>query len=283
MTTSRKSGGLRRALSLIILVPVLSMFTANVFTSGKADTDAGWNVLMDSRDTDAAIRLCTRAIRFGRLAGDDLARAHECLATAAMRQDKYAEARKEMQTVNALRPDYPGGLRLLGEACLAADDTACALENFSSALRLLDADGKAEGSAGLARIYALRGHTRLDTGDKAGGIADLSRAFAMAPEDPAVLYHYGFALEAQGKQREALDMLERAWAEKTHDLFSTFMLSKEGQEWLSRLVELRMALNFDPMNPAPPLEGSPPDHRFDPPEAPSFSPLDENPAPEMFE
>lgn len=279
MTKSGKPSGIRRFLPFIILVPVAGLFLDSVFVNGKSDVDTAWNIMDKPHAADEAIRLCARAVHFGGLSGEELAGAHECLATAAMRQENFGAALRELETVNSLRPNYPGGLRLWGEVCREMNDNACAAEKFSAAI----AASPDKESRGLALTYALRGHTLIDEGKVKDGVADLAHALALAPQNLEILYHYSFALEASGQKREALDLLERIWAEQNHDLFSTFMMSREGRAWLLHIIELRMELGFDPAEPSPPLDPSVPDHRFDAPVAPSFSPLDENPRPEMFE
>ena len=146
----------------------------------------------------------------------------------------YAEARKVLSDAVAEAPDDPRSQFFLGRTYLASEEAALALPHLQKAARLepnnavyhfwlgvnywalLDLDRElAEYDRALAidpsllpaHVYA--GHNQLDRGQWEAALGHYLAVLQKLPEHPEALFNAGVALQALGRQEEALAVWRR--------------------------------------------------------------------------
>jgi tetratricopeptide (TPR) repeat protein len=206
--------------------------TCGCVFDGDKDVEHAWSAL-EAREYDQAVRLATRAIRFGGLAGEPLSRALECRANASMRTAQLGHALEDLDRIVALRPEYAGGYFLRGEVRLRQKDYDQALADLNQGLRIADPDGKSS-SQFLGKRYAHRGVAWLGKKDAERALADLNHAVALDPQRAESYYFRSFAYQQKRMLPEALADMEAAV--RLHD---SNIFSMPKGDWLLRLYQLR--------------------------------------------
>ena len=216
----------------LFLVLLAALGTCGCVFDGDKDVKYAWNAI-EAREYDQAIRLSTRAVRFGGLAGEPLSSALECRATASMRMEQLGHALEDLDRIVILRPDYAGGYFLRGEVRLRQKDYDRALADLNQGLKTADPDGKSS-SQFLGKRYAHRGVAWLGKKDTEQALADFNHAVALNPQQAETYYFRSFAYQRKKMLPEALADMEAAV--KLHD---SNIFSMPKGDWLYRLYELR--------------------------------------------
>ena len=222
---------LRTWLSLT-LVLLGALGTCGCLFNGENDVKYAWSAV-EAREFDQAVRLATRAIRFGGLTGENLSSALECRATASMRVDQLSHALEDLDRIVTLRPDYAGGYFLRGDVRLRQKEYDAALADLSQGMKIADPKGDSS-SQFLGKRYAARGVAWLGKKDVEQALADLNHAVALDPRRAESYYFRSFAYQRKGMLPEALADMEVAV--KLHD---SSIFSIPSGEWLYRLEQLR--------------------------------------------
>ena len=226
---NRSPGRTRTSLFLVLLVAIL---TSGCLFEGDKDVKYAWSAI-EAREFDQAVRLATRAIRFGGLTGENLSSALECRATASMRVDQLSHALEDLDRIVTLRPDYAGGYFLRGEVRLRLKDFDPALADLNQGMKIADPNGDSS-SQFLGKRYAHRGVAWLGKKDTEQALADLNHAVALDPRRAESYYFRSFAYQRKEMLPEALADMEVAV--KLHD---RSIFSIPSGEWLYRLEQLR--------------------------------------------
>jgi tetratricopeptide (TPR) repeat protein len=216
---------------IVVAVGVIGGAVAWIF-GGANDVKAAWDAI-EAREYDQAIRLATRAIRFGRLTGEDLSRAFECRATASMRTDQLGHALEDLGRIVTVRPDYAGGYFLRGEVRLRQKDYDQALSDLNQGIKIADPDGKSPNRF-LAKRYAHRGVVWLGKKDVDHALADFNRSLDLNPKAAETYYFRSFAFERQKLLPQALADMETAVK-----IYDSNIFSLPRGDWLYRLEQLR--------------------------------------------
>ena len=216
----------------LTLVLLGALGTCGCLFNGDKDVKYAWSAI-EAREYDQAIRLATRAIRFGGLAGEGLSSALECRATASMRMEQLGHALEDLDRIVPLRPDYAGGYFLRGEVRLRQKDYDRALADLNQGFKIADPDGKSSNQF-LGKRYAHRGVAWLGKKDAEQALADLNHAVALDPNRAESYYFRSFAYQRKKMLPEALADMEAAV--KLHD---SNIFSMPKGDWLYRLYELR--------------------------------------------
>jgi len=216
----------------LFLVLLATLGACGCVFEGDKDVKYAWSAL-EAREYDQAIRLATRAIRFGGIAGEGLSSALECRATAALRMEQLGHALEDLDRIVTLRPDYAGGYFLRGEVRLRQKDYDPALADLNQGFKIADPDGKSSNQF-LGKRYAHRGVAWLGKKDAEQALADLNHAVALDPNRAESYYFRSFAYQRKKMLPEALADMEAAV--KLHD---SSIFSIPSGEWLYRLEQLR--------------------------------------------
>ena len=217
------------SLTLVLLVAIL---TSGCLFKGENDVKYAWSAI-EAREFDQAIRLATRASRFGGLTGENLSSALECRATASMRMDQLGHALEDLDRIVSLRPDYAGGYFLRGDVRLRQKQYDTALADLNQGMKIADPKGDSSNQF-LGKRYAARGVAWLGKKDVEQALADLNHAVALDPKRAESYYFRSFAFQRKRMLPEALADMEVAV--KLHD---SSIFSIPSGEWLYRLEQLR--------------------------------------------
>ena len=222
----------RRTWTALFLVLLVALLTSGCLFEGDKDVKYAWSAI-EAREFDQAVRLATRAIRFGGLTGEDLASALECRATASMRVDQLSHTLEDLDRIVTMRPDYAGGYFLRGDVRLRQREFDTALADLNQGMKIADPKGDSSNQF-LGKRYAARGVAWLGKKDTEQALADLNHAVALDPRRADNYYFRSFAYQRKGMLPEALADMEVAV--KLHD--SNIFAIPSG-EWLYRLEQLR--------------------------------------------
>jgi len=225
---------LRRIQSLVLLAAAVGVIwgAVNWMFNGADDVKAAWAGI-EAREYDQSVRFATRALKFGRLAPDDLRSALECRATASMRTDHFDHALQDLDRIVALQPDYAGGHFLRGEVRVRQKQFEQALADINQGLKIADPDGKSENRY-LAKRYAQRGVAKLGLKDVGGAMADFNHSLELNPNAPETYYFRSFAFERQNQLAQALADMEKA-----EQMYDSNIFALPRGDWLYRLQRLR--------------------------------------------
>jgi tetratricopeptide (TPR) repeat protein len=221
-----------RTWTSLLLVLLVAVGTSGCIFNGDQDVKYAWSAV-EAREFDQAIRLATRAIRFGGLTSENLSSALECRATASMRRDQLGHALEDLDRIVSLRPDYAGGYFLRGDVRLRQKQYDTALADLNQGMKIADPKG-ASSNQFLGKRYAARGVAWLGKKDVEQALADLNQAIALDPRRAESYYFRSFAYQRKGMLPEALADMEVAV--KLHD---SNIFSMPSGEWLYRLEQLR--------------------------------------------
>ena len=216
----------------LTLVLLGALGTCGCLFNGEKDVKYAWSAI-EAREFDQAVRLATRAIRFGGLTGENLSSALECRATASMRVNQLSHALEDLDRIVTLRPDYAGGYFLRGEVRMRLKDFDPALADLNQGMKIADPNGDSS-SQFLGKRYAHRGVTWLGKKDTEQALADLNHAVALDPRRAESYYFRSFAYQRKRMLPEALFDMEVAV--KLHD---SNIFSMPKGDWLYRLYQLR--------------------------------------------
>jgi len=222
---------IQRLVLIAVAIGVIAGAVSWMF-EGTNDVKAAWGAI-EAREYDQAIRLATRAIRFGRLTREDRSSALECRATASLRMDQLGHALEDLDRIVNLRPDYAGGYFLRGDVRLRQKEYDAALTDLDLGMKIADPKGDSPNQF-LGKRYAARGVAWLGKKDTEAAMADLNRAVALDPRRAESYYFRSFAYQQKGMFPEALADMEVAV--KIHD---GNIFSIPSGEWLYRLEQLR--------------------------------------------
>ncbi|WP_142635404.1 tetratricopeptide repeat protein [Ruegeria faecimaris] len=163
----------------------------------------------------------------------------EVLVTAG----KTDAAEEVLQTLATQRPDLPSVHVALADLQRREESYAAAVETYSTAIELIDADGGGNWFLHYARGIS---YERLKQWDNAE--ADFRRALELNPDQPQVLNYLGYSLvERRENLDEALGMIERAVAARPGSGYIVDSLGwvlfrlgryEEAVEHMERAVEL---------------------------------------------
>ena len=216
----------------LTLVLLSTLGTCGCLFNGEKDVKYAWSAI-EAREFDQAIRLATRASRFGGLTGENLSSALECRATASMRMDQLGHALEDLDRIVSLRPDYAGGYFLRGDVRLRQKQYDTALADLNQGMKIADPKGDSSNQF-LGKRYAARGVAWLGKKDVEQALADLNHAVALDPKRAESYYFRSFAFQRKRMLPEALADMEVAV--KLHD---SSIFSIPSGEWLYRLKQLR--------------------------------------------
>ena len=216
----------------LTLVLLGALGTCGCLFNGEKDVKNAWSAV-EAREYDQAIRLATRAIRFGGLTDENLSSALECRATASLRRDQLGHALDDLDRIVSLRPDYAGGYFLRGDVRLRQKGYDTALADLNQGMKIADPKGDSSNQF-LGKRYAARGVAWLGKKDVEQALADLNHAVALDPRRAESYYFRSFAYQRKGMLPEALADMEAAV--KLHD---SSIFSIPSGEWLYRLEQLR--------------------------------------------
>jgi tetratricopeptide (TPR) repeat protein len=164
---------------------------------------------LHARQPDQAVRLATRALRFGGLSPRQRVEALMVRAEALLVLSQCGRAVEDLGRLLALEPGEASGLFLRAGAWLDCGDPARALGDADQGLALLDPQGNGTDPV-LASRYGLRCRAALVGGDLGRALADAERAVALSGFGPAALGLRAEVFERSGLPVLAVADLERA-------------------------------------------------------------------------
>lgn len=129
----------------------------------------------------------------------DNPRAYASLGAAFVRQERWAEARRQLEEAVRRRPDYADAHNDLGAVLGKLGLAAESLTHHAAARRLKPDDPDIRANLGGALVAA---------GKPGAAVPEFSAALALRPTDPALLNRRGDALLQAGRNREALQDFE---------------------------------------------------------------------------
>ena len=200
--TGRRDDGIARLQALVRAYPDRpepAQALGDVLSDAKryADAVAAFDHAIDDRRRQGGTG--------GRLSADDWQLLFS-RAVAFDRQDRWPQARADLQQALALSPEEPFVLNYLGYSLVERQqDLAQARSLIQRALDGRPDDGSIRDSLGWAM---------LRQNDVPGAIRTLEQAAEQIPEDPTVNYHLGSAYWAAGRKIEAEDQWR--WALVLH-------------------------------------------------------------------
>ena len=171
------------------------------------------------------------------LPAETLAAWARCLA--ATRQ--FAPAVAKMRQAAAADPRNADWIDQLGTLYAQQQDWAHAQDAFSAALRL---------NPELAMAHFHLGVT-LDTEQRAGAIDELSKAYELAPGNPAIALQFGQTLAARGNDADAIPVLRRALELNPDSTSAAYQLGLVLQrtDHFDEAIPLLQKAAADPANP----------------------------------
>ena len=191
-----------RAFATALLIAVVSLLP----TRASAQSAEEWNCRGDTRDLDAQIEGCTRAIRSGKYRGKDLAWAYTNRGSVYDYKKDFDHAIADLTEAIRLDPDATVAYQDRAASYRNTGQYTRALDDLNHALRLAPGDARTLMSRGViylklnaaARatvdfdaslridpkfapsLYG-RGVAKLKEGDRDGGQADIDAAMAIQP------------------------------------------------------------------------------------------------------
>ncbi|MEM7613562.1 MAG: tetratricopeptide repeat protein, partial [Pseudomonadota bacterium] len=138
-------------------------------------------------------------------------------ADALSSADRVDEAIEVLSNLARVKPDNMSVITALGDMMRREDNFSGAAEVYDQAINLIDVATPSDW-----RLFYVRGiaHERTDQWPKAE--ADFRRALELNPDQPHVLNYLGYSMvELHQNLEEALDMIERAVAQRPNDGYIT--------------------------------------------------------------
>ncbi|MGH9650350.1 MAG: tetratricopeptide repeat protein, partial [Terriglobales bacterium] len=134
--------------------------------------------------------------------------AHYFFARACFQQGKMAEAAELFEQASRVNPDDYQAPSLLALAYDGLGRKAEALAAYRRSLRICEKHLELHPDDGRALYIGAGSLCQIGQNERAAEWA--TRALAMDPEDPTVLYNVGFAFSVLGKIEESVECLEKA-------------------------------------------------------------------------
>ena len=175
-----------RGLSAALLIATMPLWP----TSAAAQSAEEWNCRGDTRDLDAQIEGCTRAINSGKYHGKGLAWAYTNRGSVYDYQKKFDRAIADLTEAIRLDPDAVVAYQDRAASYRNNGQYTRALDDLSRALRLAPRD---------ARTLMSRGVIYLKLNAAARAIVDFDASLQIDPKFAASLYGRGVAKLREGQ------------------------------------------------------------------------------------
>ncbi len=222
------------------------------YSEGEKDLDSA-RAALKHRQPNQAIRLTTRAMRYGDLNKERLSSALQIRIRAfterAAEDSRYADAAKnDLDAWVTLEPENAQAWFQRAYLSLSRNEHESALQDLNTGLLKADPDQLSTHSR-LAQPYVRRALIFIDRKQYESAENDLQRARELDDKDPDLQYACSFIAERSGNKKEALHLMELADFLYAQRQGTAYLLEAPvvNNAYFRRLYKLREACGHDPM------------------------------------